>query len=580
MHKETWYKWLGNIRHWCISRQLWWGHRIPAYLINKNGAPPANSSNPDNWVVARSKTEAIAKAVEKTGMPAESLTLSQDPDVLDTWFSSGLFPFSTMGWPDNESPDLNAFFPGSLLETGSDILFFWVARMVMMSQTLTGKLPFHTVYLHSMVRDKYGSKMSKSKGNVIDPMDVIDGASLEHLIGTLEKSLLPKKEIVKNVAANKKLYPKGIERCGADALRFGLLMENRLQGRDVNLDISRVLGYRKFCNKLWNLHRLGNFFGMAEQSFVAPASIDALLAHELSVADRWILSRLHRLCVECNAAFEAYDFATACSRLYDFLLKEFAQVYAELAKPTIRGDAIGPKQAGLATFYTCLEVSYRLIHPMMPYISEELWQRLPRPASGSESKESDDGIVSIALAAYPNPAKNDELNKLSDKKVEAEMGEVVKALDGLNSLRGTFLAGKKVQPQVFIVVTGQDAGIKEALDSNRVSLRKMCDTGDVTMLASADGLPEGCASKICSDAVTVYMMLKGVVDFAKEIPRMEKKASGLVARQAKLQAQLNNPERMAKATQESKYKTEKDLADAVAFLKELNEQIAMFKSMA
>ena len=579
MHKETWYKWLGNIRHWCISRQLWWGHRIPAYLVNKNGAPPANSSNPDNWVVARSEAEAMAKAVEKTGMPAESLTLSQDPDVLDTWFSSGLFPFSTMGWPDNESPDLNAFFPGSLLETGSDILFFWVARMVMMSQTLTGKLPFHTVYLHSMVRDKYGTKMSKSKGNVIDPMDVIEGASLQHLVDTLEKSLLPKKEIVKNVAANKKLYPKGIERCGADALRFGLLMENRLQGRDVNLDISRVLGYRKFCNKLWNLHRLGNFFGMDGPSFVAPVSIDALLALELSAADRWILSRLHQLCIACNAAFEAYDFATACSRLYEFLLKEFAQIYAELAKPMIRGDAAGPKQAGMATFYTCLEVSYRLIHPMMPYISEELWQRLPRSASGGESKESGSEIVSIALAAYPNPAKNDQLSKLSNKKIEGEMGEVVKALDGLNSLRGTFLKGKKVQPNVFIVVTGDNGGIEAALNSNRISLQKMCDTGEVVIRASAEALPEGCASKICSDVVTVYMMLKGVVNFAEEIPRMEKKAVGLAARQAKLQAQLDDPERMAKATQESKFKAEKDLADAGAFLKELNEQIAMFKAM-
>merc|ERR1711871_629249 len=204
------------------------------------------------------------------------------------------------------------------------------------SQTLTGKLPFHTVYLHSMVRDKYGSKMSKSKGNVIDPMDVIEGATLEHLVSVLEKSLLPKKEIVKNVAANRKLYPKGIERCGADALRFGLLMENRLQGRDVNLDINRVLGYRKFCNKLWNLHRLGNHFGMDDPSFVAPASIDELLALDLSVADRWILSRLHVLCGAVNAAFEAYDFANACSKVYDFLLKEFAQIYAEIAKPIVK----------------------------------------------------------------------------------------------------------------------------------------------------------------------------------------------------------------------------------------------------
>ena len=584
MHKNTWYKWLGNIRHWCISRQLWWGHRIPAYLVNKNGAPPANTSDPNNWVVARTEAEAMEKAVEKTGMPAESLTLTQDPDVLDTWFSSGLFPFSTMGWPDEESPDLKAFFPGSLLETGSDILFFWVARMVMMSQTLTGKLPFHTVYLHSMVRDKYGSKMSKSKGNVIDPMDVIDGATLQHLIDVLEKSLLPKAEIVKNVKANKKEYPKGIERCGADALRFGLLMENRLQGRDVNLDINRVLGYRKFGNKLWNLHRLGNHFGMSDPNFVPPQSIGELLSLELSAADRWILSRLHTLCVESNKAFTAYDFATACSRCYDFLLKEFAAVYAELAKPIIKGDKAGPKMAALSTFYTCLEVGYRLIHPMMPFISEELWQRLQRnkTSGASESKESarSDGIVSIALSAYPNPHKDAELDKLNNKTVETEMQEVVKVIEGINSISGTFLHGKKVSAKVFICLSRNDAGIKSAIDFSLVSIKKMCRTGDIVVVEASDDVPEGCASLRCSENITVSMLLSGVVDFAAEMPKLEKKVKSLEERKSRYEGQLNNEEWKNKASNESRFKTEKAFQETKEELAVLREQIAMFQSMA
>ena len=250
-HEKTWFRWLDNIRDWCVSRQLWWGHRIPAYEIKRKDGAPVTC---DPWVVARTEVEALTKAAERLGVSPDEVILEQDEDVLDTWFSSGLFPFASFGWPDVSSKDMPAFFPGTLLETGHDILFFWVARMVMMSLCLQDKLPFETVYLHAMVRDKHGRKMSKSLGNVIDPVEVIEGVTLAALNEKLRKGNLPEKEIEKATKGQQMDFPNGIPECGADALRFGLLAYT-VQGRDVNLDINRVLAYRQFCNKLWQSTR-------------------------------------------------------------------------------------------------------------------------------------------------------------------------------------------------------------------------------------------------------------------------------------------------------------------------------------
>ncbi|XP_062370434.1 valine--tRNA ligase-like, partial [Cinclus cinclus] len=251
-HARTWFTWMDNIRDWCISRQLWWGHRIPAYFVTISDprVPPGQDEDERFWVSGRSEDEARAKAAAAFGVSPELVSLRQDEDVLDTWFSSGLFPFSIFGWPD-QTPDLERFYPGSLLETGHDILFFWVARMVMLGLALTGRLPFREVYLHAIVRDAHGRKMSKSLGNVIDPLDVITGVTLQELHLQLESSNLDPAELERAREGQKRDFPEGIPECGTDALRFALCAYTA-QGRDINLDVGRVLGYRHFCNKVWN----------------------------------------------------------------------------------------------------------------------------------------------------------------------------------------------------------------------------------------------------------------------------------------------------------------------------------------
>lgn len=429
-HEKTWYHWMDGIRDWCVSRQLWWGHRIPAYHVTlKDGLCRKGHKTEDFWVIACSEAEALETATKRFNTDASNVELQQDEDVLDTWFSSGLFPFSVFGWPD-DTEDMKLFYPGTLLETGHDILFFWVARMVFFGQTLLGKLPFKEVYLHPMVRDAHGRKMSKSLGNVIDPMDVITGISLEDLHKTLEGSNLDPKEIEKAKAGQKRDYPNGIPECGVDAMRFALC-SYVLQGRDINLDILRVQGYRFFCNKLWNATKFAmTYFTTDEKHQVCSKD----LSGNESVMDRWILSRLAYAVEACNNGFEKYEFAVATTACYNLWLYDLCDVYLECLKPIFQSGDTTAIAAAKKTLYTCLEVGLRLLSPFMPFLTEELYQRLPR---------ADVSVPSICVAEYPEVEKCCWRDEQSEKDVEL----VQKAAKIIRSARSDYTLPNKVKTQ-------------------------------------------------------------------------------------------------------------------------------------
>jgi len=371
--EKTWFNWLDNIRDWCVSRQLWWGHQIPAWFATKKSETidKNDMSHNDRWVVARNVEDAYEKAAKLLGCPKEEIDLERDEDVLDTWFSSGLFPFSVMGWPD-QTDDLKAFYPTSLLETGSDILFFWVARMVMMGLELTDTLPFHTVFLHAMVRDKEGRKMSKSLGNVIDPLEVINGCSLESLQERLDAGNLPAKEIVRAKKANETEFPEGIPECGSDALRFGLLAYT-VQGRDISLDVSRVVGFRMFCNKLWNATRFALQF-VADFAPTPTLLEDLMSSGKMSTRDKFMISRLMKGVQTVNDCLTEYKFGDAQQTAYSLWLDDLCAIYLELSKPVVYDKGEENKDnrwAAQATLWLSM-VSIRRRMQIAPSYSESL----------------------------------------------------------------------------------------------------------------------------------------------------------------------------------------------------------------
>ncbi len=399
-HEQVWFRWLEDCHDWCISRQLWWGHRIPAYHVQFEGRASAHDDTDNQyWVSAQTREEALQKAQKRfPNVPADKMRLDHDEDVLDTWFSSGIFPFSICGWPD-KTPDLSKYYPGTLLETGHDILFFWVARMVMMGEELTGQLPFDTVYLHAIIRDAHGRKMSKSLGNIIDPLDVIQGVSLDELNKQLQLYNLDPKEVEKAVKGQKEDYPNGIPECGTDALRFALCAYTA-QGRDINLDVLRIQGYRHFCNKLWNATKFAMLNGLGSE-FKPKESLDYLQKNmsKLRGMDKWILSRLSETVTLCNTGIAAFDLTTATTALFNFWLYDLCDYYIEYLKPSFYQTEPTQEQKlqfnnSSETLYTCLDVGLRLISPFMPFISEELYQRLPRRQPATDPP-------SICVTPYP-----------------------------------------------------------------------------------------------------------------------------------------------------------------------------------
>ncbi len=476
---KTYFDWMLNIQDWCISRQLWWGHRIPAWYDDEGRV-----------YVARSEEEAR----EKYSL-AGDLPLRQDEDVLDTWFSSGLWPFSTLGWPE-ETADLRTFYPGNVLVTGFDIIFFWVARMIMLGLRFMDEVPFHEVYIHGLIRDQDGQKMSKSKGNVLDPLDLIDGIDLESLVakrttGLMQPHLAPKIE-----AATRRQFPDGIDAYGVDALRY-TFAALATTGRDIRFELGRIEGYRKFCNKLWNAahYVLSNTEGYEE----APA--------QPGPADRWIRSRLNHVVRAVHEHFAAYRLDLAAQALYDFAWHEFCDWYLELSKPVLQSGSspAAAVQAAKKTLLEVLETLLRLLHPLVPFITEELW--------GDVAARAGIAGESIMLQPFPEAAADAD-----DEAAEREMAWVMGFILGIRRIRGEMdIAPGRLLPVLLQQADEQD--IRRAAEHAHLlqgvgrieSIRSLRD--DETAPASATAL---------LGDMKLLVPMKGTIDVDAERARLEK----------------------------------------------------------
>ncbi len=493
----TYNQWLEKIQDWCISRQLWWGHQIPAWHA------------PDGRIfVARSAEEAERQA-RAAGMDGP---LTRDPDVLDTWFSSALVPFTDLGWPD-KTPDLARYLPSGVLVTGFDIIFFWVARMIMMSMHHTGEVPFRTVYVHGLVCDMEGKKMSKSKGNTIDPVDLIDGIALDPLIAKRTAGLMNPKQADAIRKRTRKDYPDGIPSYGADALRFTMAAYATL-GRNINFDLKRCEGYRNFCNKLWNATRFV-LMNVEGHDLGTPHPGD------LSFADRWIIDGLQRLIDEVDAGFAQYRFDQVADRLYHFIWDEYCDWYVELAKVRLQTGDAAQQAAARRTLIHVLETLLRLVHPIMPFITEELWQKVS-VAAGVRNAET----VPASISVQPWPAARDDLR-------DAAAAERMTALKSLTNAIRALRGGMDLAPgqRVPLLIQGAEAGLDE-LAPYLVALARL------ESVQAVDQLPDlGAPVQVVG---TTQLMLHVEIDLDAERARLDKEIGRLEQEIVKASGKLSN----------------------------------------
>ena len=525
---NTYNQWMNNIQDWCISRQLWWGHQIPAWYDNEG-----------NVYVARNQEEA-EKQAGKTG-------LTREEDVLDTWFSSALVPFSTLGWP-SETDELKAFLPSNVLVTGYEIIFFWVARMIMMTTHFTGKVPFKDVYIHGIVRDHEGKKMSKSEGNVIDPVDLIDGIDLEKLLVKRTTGLRKPETAPKVEEATKKLFPEGIPSMGADALRFTMASYASL-GRSVNFDFKRAEGYRNFCNKLWNAT---NFVLMNTED--KDCGQDEMQPLAFTFADQWIIGKLQQAEAAVAEAFETYRFDLAAQTLYEFVWNEYCDWYIELAKVQIQTGCPTTQRTTRRTLVRVLETILRLLHPIMPFITEELWQ-VVAPLANAKTADS------IMLAAYPQADKEQIVQTAFDK-----MAALKDLVEEVRKLRGEMGIAPNVKAPLFVEGSAELEGLLKYLPS----LTRLTEAKLVDSLPEAEDAPVA----VCNGA---RLMLKVEIDKAAETARLSKEAEKLQKTLDKLNAKLSKPGYTEKAPAHLVEKDKADLAELEDKMAKVQTQLAKLK---
>lgn len=527
---NTYNQWMNNIQDWCISRQLWWGHQIPAWYDEAG-----------NVYVARNQEEA-EKQAGKTG-------LTREEDVLDTWFSSALVPFSTLGWP-SETDELKAFLPSNVLVTGYEIIFFWVARMIMMTTHFTGKVPFKDVYIHGIVRDHEGKKMSKSEGNVIDPVDLIDGIDLDKLLVKRTTGLRKPETAPKVEEATKKLFPEGIPGMGADALRFTMASYASL-GRSVNFDFKRAEGYRNFCNKIWNAT---NFVLMNTENQDCGYGATAAEPRGYSFPDMWIVGRLNQTIEQVTQAYETYRFDLAAETLYSFVWNDYCDWYLELAKVQLQTGCASRQRATRHTLLRVLEAALRLLHPIIPFITEELWQTV---APMCDAKTAD----SIMLARFP----------------EADGGEIVQTafeqMTVLQDLIGTVrnLRGEMgIQPNVKAPLFVESADDLADYLKYLPMMTRLTEARQVAALPESEDAPVA----VCNGA---RLMLKVEIDKAAETARLGKEAEKLQKAWDKLNAKLSKPGYTEKAPAHLVEKDKADLAELEDKMSKVQNQLAKLK---
>jgi valyl-tRNA synthetase len=540
---KTYFEWMNNIQDWCISRQLWWGHRIPAWYGEDGSIYVAHNE---------------AEAREKYNIPA-SEKLIQDPDVLDTWFSSALWPFSTLGWP-NDPDALKTFYPGNVLVTGFDIIFFWVARMIMMGIKFAGDVPFREVYIHGLIRDQDGQKMSKSKGNVLDPLDLIDGIELEPLVekrtgGLMQPALRPKIE-----KSTRQQFPDGIPEFGTDALRFtfAALASN---GRDVRFDLNRISGYRNFCNKIWNATRYALMNTEGDVDCATGQTIDPA---KLSLPDRWILSQLGKTIGEVQRHIEAYRLDLAAKDLYEFTWNDYCDWYLELSKPILQDDNLSEAEKALTrnTLITVLEALLRCLHPITPFITEEIWQKIA-PLAGKTGP-------SIMLQPYPNSADFPR-----DEQSEEELLWIREFVLGLRQIRGEM----DISPGKQLNVLMQDAAEKdrELFVRHEIYLSKLARLESSRFLEIGETPPASATALL--GGMKILVPMAGLIDVEAERARLSKAMEKVTGELKKLQGKLSNQAFVAKAPPAVVDKERQRAKELEREISQLNDQLELLTTI-